>query len=105
MVGIVTTDIVKIVVLARHPHTLLRVDGAPIGALIGAKEDILELHHARVGEEKSCVPTRHKRHGRHSRMPMLHEEIDEGLADLIASHFFGHSYSRRLNFEIIPSRP
>jgi len=36
-------------------------------------------------------------------MPMLNEEIYEGLADLIAGQFFGHSYSRGLNFGIIPT--
>jgi predicted transcriptional regulator len=27
-------------------------------------------------------------------MPVLDEEIDEGLADLIAGHFFGHTNSK-----------
>src|SRR5271157_971513 len=43
---IVAAYIVEIVVLARHAHTLLRVDGAFIRTLVGAEEYILELHHA-----------------------------------------------------------
>ncbi len=91
---IVAAHVVEIVVLAGHAHTLLRVDGARIGALVGAEEHILELHHARVGEEQRGIPARDKRHGRHSRVPMLDEEVDEGLADLIAGQFFGHSNSK-----------
>jgi hypothetical protein len=35
---------------------------------------------------------------------VLHEEIYEGLADLIASQFFGHSDSRGFGLRIIPIR-
>ena len=40
-------DIVEIVVLAAGAHAFLRGDGARVGALLDAGEDILELHHAR----------------------------------------------------------
>src|SRR5512138_3377914 len=100
--GIVATDIVEIVMLTSHAHTFLRIDGAFIGTLVGAEEHILELDHARVGEQERAIPTRDQRHGRHSRVPVLYEEINEGLSDLIASHFFSHSNLRRNSFEIIP---
>src|SRR5690349_19829760 len=104
MVRIVTTDIIEIVVLASDAHTFLRIDGPLVGALVCADEDILELDHARIGEKERAISTRDKRHGRHSRMPMLDKEVDEGLADLIACHFFSHLDLRSLNFGIIPSR-
>ena len=53
---VVAAHVVEVVVLACHAHTLLRVDGAFVGLCIGADEDILELHHARVGEEQASHP-------------------------------------------------
>jgi len=81
---IVATDIIEIVVLSSHTHTLLRVNGAGVGFLVGADEDILELHHARVGEEQRAIPARDKRHRRHGGMSMFDEEVYESLADVIA---------------------
>ena len=75
---IVAAHIFEVVVLARHAHTLLRVDGAFVGTRIGADEHILELHHARVGEQQGGIPARDKRHGRHGGMSVLDEEIYEG---------------------------
>ena len=57
---IVAPHIFEVVVLACHAHTLLRVDGAFVGARVGADEDILELHHARVGEQQSSVVLRNQ---------------------------------------------
>jgi hypothetical protein len=88
--GIIPTDIIEVVMLAGDTHTFLRIDRTRIWALVGAQEHILELDHARVGKKKSAIPTRDKRHGRHSCVSMLDEEVDEGLADLIACHFFSH---------------
>jgi hypothetical protein len=47
---VIAPDVIKIVVLARHAHTLLRIDCTPVGPFIGAEKHILELHHARIGE-------------------------------------------------------
>ena len=89
--------------LAGHAHALLRVDGAAVGTLVGAEEHVLELDHARIGEEKRGIPARDERHGRHNRVPVLDKEVEESLADFVAGQFFGHSHSRKMNFGIIPS--
>ncbi len=54
-------DIVEIVVLAAGAHAFLRGHGAHIGALLHAGEDVLELHHAGVGEHQRRVVARHER--------------------------------------------
>ncbi len=90
---IVAADIVEVVVLARHAHTLLRVHGAGVGTLVRAEEDVLELHHARVGEQQGGVPAGDKGHRGHDGMSVPDEEVNEGLADLVAGQFFGHSDS------------
>ena len=71
--------------LAGHAHAFLRVDGAGVGALVGAQEDIFELHHAGVGEKQGLVATGHQRAGWDSGVAMLDEEIDKILADLRSS--------------------
>jgi hypothetical protein len=89
--SIVASYIVEIIVLAGHPHAFLRVDRSAIGTFVGANEYVLELDHARVGEQKCTIPARDKRHRRHGSMPVLHEEVYEGLANFIACQFLSHS--------------
>ncbi len=91
---VIAAHVIQVVVLTRHAHTLLRVDGAGVGTLIRADEHVLELDHARVGEEQGRVPAWDERHGRDRGMSMLNEEVYEGLADLVAGEFAGHSFSR-----------
>ena len=81
---VVAAHVFEVVVLACHAHTLLRVDGAGVGFLVGADEHILELHHARVGEQQRGVPAWDKRHRRDGGMSVLDEEVYEILADLVA---------------------
>ena len=54
-------DIVEIVMLAAGAHAFLRGHGALIGALFEAGEDVLELHHAGIGEHQRRVVARHER--------------------------------------------
>ena len=54
-------DILEIVVLAPGAHALLRGRGAAVGALLQAGEDVLELHHAGVGEHQRGIVARHER--------------------------------------------
>jgi len=91
---VVAPHVFEVVVLARHAHTFLRVDGAGVRLLVGADEDVLELHHARVGEQQGGVAARDERHGRHGGVSALDEEVDKGLADLVAGEFFGHEMLR-----------
>ncbi len=53
-------DIVEIVVLAAGAHAFLRGDGAPIGTLLDPGKDVLELHHAGIGEHQGRVVARHQ---------------------------------------------
>ncbi len=53
--------IVEIVVLAPCPHAFLRGRGARIGPLFKPGKNILELHHARIGEHQRRIVARHQR--------------------------------------------
>ena len=80
-------DIVEIVVLAAGAHAFLRGGGARVGALLEAGEDVLELHHAGIGEHQRRVVARHQRRGRHDRVAVLLEKVEERRPDLVdAAH-------------------
>ena len=80
-------DVVEVVVLAAGAHALLRGGRARVGARLLAGEDVLELHHAGVGEHQGRVVARHQRRRRHHLVAVLGEEIEERRADLIdAAH-------------------
>jgi hypothetical protein len=53
-------DVLEIVVLAAGAHALLRGRGAGVVALLHAGEDVLELIHARVGEQQRGIVRRHE---------------------------------------------
>jgi hypothetical protein len=79
-----SADVVEIVVLATGTDALLRVGRPRIGALFLPEKNRLELVHPRVGEQQRGIVVRHHGRARHERVPMLlHEEIDELLANLI----------------------
>ena len=81
-------DIVEIVVLAAGAHAFLRRHRAVVRALFKAGEDVLELHHAGIGEHQRRVVARHERRRRHGLMTVTDEEIHEALADLVdAAHW------------------
>ena len=54
-------DVLQVVVLAAGAHAFLRRRRALVVALLGAGEDVLELHHAGVGEQQRRVVARHQR--------------------------------------------
>ena len=56
-------DVFQVVVLAAGAHAFLRRGGARVGTLVEAEEDVLELVHARVGEQQRRVVVRHQRTG------------------------------------------
>ena len=92
VVGVVTADIVQVVVLACHAHAFLGVDGARIRPLVGSQENILELHHPGIGKEKGLVAAGNQGGRRHEGVSLLNKKIDEILADFRASEFF-HSHT------------
>ena len=80
-------DIVEVVVLAAGAHAFLRGHRAIVGALFQAGEDVLELHHAGIGEHQRRVVARHERRRRHDLVVVAGEEIDEAFADFVdAAH-------------------
>ena len=54
-------DVLEVVVLAAGAYALLRRGGTRIGALLEAREDVLELHHSGVGEHQRGIVARHQR--------------------------------------------
>src|ERR1043165_1353673 len=64
-------DVVEVFVLAAGAHALLRRHCALIRTLFEAGEDVLELHHAGVGEHQGRVVARHQRRRRHDLMAGL----------------------------------
>ena len=80
-------DIVEVVVLAAGAHAFLRGGGALIGPLLDAGEDVLELHHAGIGEHQGRVVARHQRRRRHDLVAVGREIIQKCRPDLVdAAH-------------------
>ena len=80
-------DIVEIVVLAAGAHAFLRGRGALIGPGLDAGEDVLELHHARIGEHQCRVVARHERRRGHPLVIVLREIVEERGPDFVdATH-------------------
>ena len=79
-------DVLEVVVLAAGPHAALRTRRADVVALFLAEEQILELHHAGIGEQQRRVVARHQRTGGDLRMPARGEEIEEGPTHLRRAH-------------------
>ena len=76
-------DIVEVVVLAAGAHAFLRGGRARIGPLLKAGEDVLELHHARIGEHQCRVVARHKRRRRHHFVAVLGKIVEKRRPDLV----------------------
>ncbi len=55
MVAAGEADVLEVVVLAARANALLRGRGPVVIAMFGAEEDVLELVHARIGEEQGRV--------------------------------------------------
>src|SRR3546814_8603090 len=76
-------DILEVVVLAARAHAFLRRRRPAVGPLLGAGEDVLELHHAGVGEHQGRIVARHQRRGRHHGVAVPGEVVEEGAADVV----------------------
>ncbi len=80
-------DIVEVVVLAAGAHALLRRRRADVGALLDPGEDILELHHAGVGEHEGRIVARHERARRNDGVVVPAEELEKVRSDVVdAAH-------------------
>jgi hypothetical protein len=92
------TDLLEVVVLARHPKADLRIDCAHVVAALLAGQDALERRHPRVHEQERRVVDGEQRRRGHAGMAALLEEALEALADLCRGHRlhrFAHRHSRR----------
>ena len=80
-------DIVEVVVLAAGAHAFLRGGSALVRPLLDAGEDVLELHHAGIGEHQRRIVARHQRRRRHDLVAVLREEIQKFRPDFVdAAH-------------------
>jgi hypothetical protein len=87
MVARGVADIVEVVMLAAGADAFLRGGGALVGTLLDAGEDVLELHHAGIGEHQRRVVARHQRRRRHDLVAFRREVIQKGRPDLVdAAH-------------------
>ena len=80
-------DIVEVVVLAAGAHRFLRGGGAAEWARLEAGEDVLELHHAGIGEHQCRIVARHERARGHHLVSVGPEEVEKCRPDLVdATH-------------------
>ena len=80
-------DIVEVVVLAAGADAFLRGGGALVRPLLDAGEDVLELHHAGIGEHQGGIVARHQRRRRHDGVPVGREVVQKRRPDLVnAAH-------------------
>src|SRR5690606_5933151 len=82
-------DVLEVVVLAAGAQAALRARRALVGARLAAGEDVLELHHAAVGEQQRGVVGRDERARRDDRVSLRCEELEELLADFGRRHEIG----------------
>ena len=75
--------IVQIVMLAPGTHAFLRGGGALVVAGLDPGEQVLELHHAGIGEHQRRVIARHQRAGGHDLMAVARKIIEKGRADIV----------------------
>ena len=78
--------LVEIVVLAGDAHALLNGYRALIVAFFLLQENVLELVHARIGEQQGGVVPRYQAAGRHNGVAFGLKEFKEALADFSGIH-------------------
>ena len=76
----------QVVVLATGAQTGLHRGSAHIRALVRPQENVLELHHARVGEHERGVVARHQRAAGHHGVALGGKKVQKRLADVGNAH-------------------
>src|SRR5690606_28207933 len=76
-------DIVEVVVLAAGAHAFLRGGRTAVGALFEAGKDVLELHHARIGEHQGRIVARHQRARREFLVIIAGKEVEKSRTDVV----------------------
>ena len=77
-------DVLEVVVLAAGANAFLRRGGARVVALLGPEENVLELVHARVGEEQRRIVGRHQRRRVHAAVALGLKEAQKQLANFVS---------------------
>ena len=80
------TDVVEVVVLAADTHARLRGRRPPVGALLLAEEHVLELVHARVGEQQRRIVGGHQRRAGDDGVAVRLEVLQEAAANFSRGH-------------------
>ena len=86
-------DVFKVVVLAAGADALLRSGGARVVALLRAKEKVLELVHAGVGEQQRGIVGRHQRRRVHAAVPLRLKKAQKQLANFVSRSELHDSFS------------
>ena len=73
----ISPHLLEVVMLPADADAFLRIDGAGVGSLPGCEEDILELIHAGVREEKGGVVVRNDGGALDNSVPAFFEEFQE----------------------------
>jgi hypothetical protein len=84
-------DIIEVVVLAAGADAFLRRGRPHIGTLLQAGEEVLELHHAGIGEHQRRVVARHQRGTGHDLVPLAREVAEEVRPDIVDAAHWWHS--------------
>src|SRR5580704_9451915 len=95
------SDIFQIVMFSAGAHALLASGGALVIAPLEAEEDVLELIHARVGEQQRGIVVRYKRGAAHRAVAALFEIFQKCFADSVASPLRASQRRPRLQHAII----
>ncbi len=77
---------IEVVVLAASTQAALHIGRAHVRQFFAAEKHVLELHHARVGEQQGRVAGRHQRAGRHDGVILGAEIVEKGRADISSFH-------------------
>ncbi len=88
-------DVLEIVVLAARAHASLRRRRALEAEILDADQSVLELHHARVGEQQRVVARGHERTRRHHAVPSFGKELEVFRSDFGRLHRSGRSRSQK----------
>ena len=82
-------DVFKVVVLAAGADAALGAGRPHIGPLLALQENVLELHHAGVGEQQRRIVGRNQRAAGHDGVSVAAEEFQEAMAEFSAGHHGG----------------
>src|SRR5688572_11481443 len=86
-------DVLEVVVFAPGTYAFLRGGRTRVVALLHPEKHVLELVHARVGEQQRRIVRRNQRGAANRSMPARGKVVEELLAYLVACHWGLPSFS------------